>query len=74
MGARGKRLGRLVEADMAVAADAEHHDVDAACRRDRPLVALAFGVEIAARPSRKPMFCGCDIDVREQTLLSMKRR
>ena len=62
-------VGRLVEADMAVGADAEDQDVEPARRGDRALVALALGARSAARPSRNPMLCGCDVDVREQPLL-----
>ena len=44
--ARRERAGRLVEADVAVGADAEHLQVDAAGGGDRLLVARALGVGI----------------------------
>ena len=46
--ARDELVARLVEADVAVGADAEQLEIDAARRLDRRFVALAFGVEIGA--------------------------
>jgi hypothetical protein len=51
-GARAEGAGGLVETDVAVAAEAEELDVDAARVEDALLVAAALGVEVVARCRR----------------------
>ena len=59
MRVRAQAVGRLVEADVAVGADAEDLQIDAAGRRDRIFVAAALGLQIGGRArSSKPMFAG----------------
>ena len=45
--ARDQRLGRLVEADVAVRAQTENLQVDAAGALDRAFVAVAFALDVA---------------------------
>src|SRR3954470_13036040 len=66
---RLQRAPRLVEADVAVGADAEDLQVDAAGRRDRRLVALAFGLGVGSRAVEEADPLGRQVDAREQVLL-----
>ena len=56
--ARVERRARLVEADVAVAAEAEEGEVESAGGGDLAFVARAFGVEIGAVPFGMCAFAG----------------
>ena len=68
VGARLEHGARLVEADVAVGADAENLDVDAASLGDRPLVAR-HSSSGSAVPTRKLIRSRAEVDVAEQVLL-----
>src|SRR5712664_2090123 len=66
---RGEARRRLVEADVAVPADAQHLQVDAPRARDPPLVLRAVRLEVAGhRPVRDVDARGCDVHVIEERL------
>ena len=69
-----KRVARFVEADVAVGADAEHHDVDAARGGDRAFVALAFGLEDRRRGRRESRRVPARMLTCRNSRSSMKRR
>ena len=72
MRARDERPGRLVEADVAVHAEPEDLQVDAAGAFDRALVAIAFALDLppgADGAVQKVDAAGRQVDVIEQVLL-----
>ena len=73
VGACGQGVGGLVEADVAIGANAENHQVDAAGGGDGAFVALAFLLEIRRAAVEKPDVVSAQVDVIEQPLVCMKR-
>ena len=67
--AAAQRRARLVEGDVAVAADAQHLQVDAAFVGDHPFVLLAIGLEIQSPAVGHVRVARVDVDVIEQVLL-----
>src|SRR4051812_48984659 len=66
MGPGLKRVSRLVEADMAVGAEAEDHQIDAAGALDRALEARAFPVGVPDRPVKEVNLLPRNVDMVEQ--------
>ncbi len=66
---RGQHRPRLVETDVAVGADAEDLDVDAARVRDRLFVARALAIRIGGRAVQKVDLIGAKIHAAEQVLV-----
>ena len=69
MGVRAQTLGRLVEADVAVGADAENLQIDAAGRGDRRFVAPALRLQVGSAAVEHADVGGIDRDVIEQLRL-----
>jgi hypothetical protein len=65
---------QFVEGDVAVSADAEQQQVDAAARRNQRLIARRFGGDVAGHAvwnSRPP---GIHVDMSEQILLHISMK
>ena len=66
MGAQIKSLARLVEADVAVVADAQQLQIHAAHAADDLIVVLALGLGIQIGAVRQVDVCGIDVHMVEQ--------